>query len=355
MQFLQQTSLMIARAALTISALTISALAFWPNRFAAADGAMNPETLLTNKGLTPVGKVWTTRLELDFREHLEQLDGQEKRALQAQKRFDAAIEKNESARTALVNAVTHQSLLQSAIATASGANKSQLQAELKQLNAQIDQLKPQYVDAKTLAELPAAKSLVVDLNNARNELALNVFWLQARAEPLAAATHALADDPQVVRAATTLGMQLAPVKSGYLESSRMARVEPICRSERNYVYRESGFYRLCALANRSLPVTFSYRESSDPLVLPASVAQNLGLKFDASKTHVFMASDKRKLAVSSVTLAELRIGKFIWKDVEAIVLPPEAEDLGAQLSPNSLSGHRVTIDANLLRLKIEPK
>ncbi len=335
--------------------VTIAAAILLFSASAHAEGAVNPEALLASKGLVAVGKAWTSKLEIEFRDRLDALDAQEKRAVQAQKKLDATIEKNESARLALVNAITTQSQIQTAIATATGAAKSQLQADLKQQNTLIDQLKPQYIDAKVLAESPGVKLLVVDVNNSRAELALNLLWLQSHSEPLNATAHALADDPQVAKAVTTLGMQLAPVKASYLDAARISRVEPIALSDRNHYYRESGFYRFSALLNRSIPVTFSFRESSDPVVLPASVAQNAGLKFDSAKTTAFTASDKRKLQVSKVSLSELRIGKFVWHDVEAIILPPEAEDLGAQLSPNSLSGHRVAIDANQLRLNIEAK
>ena len=89
------------------------------------------------------------RLKLNFAigSH-DVLDAQEKRAVLAQKKLDAAIEKNESARLALVNAITVQSQIQTAIATATGAAKSQLQADLKQQTTLVDQLKPQYIDAK---------------------------------------------------------------------------------------------------------------------------------------------------------------------------------------------------------------
>ena len=60
----------------------------------------------------------------------------------------------------------------------------------------------------------------------------------------------------------------------------------------------------------------------------------------------------RTIEAREVFLPSLRVGSCHAKSVAALVLPPEAEDLGAQITPLALSPWRVKIERERLRMTL---
>jgi hypothetical protein len=60
------------------------------------------------------------------------------------------------------------------------------------------------------------------------------------------------------------------------------------------------------------------------------------------------------LVVRHATIRSVRVGGVVIRDVKAIVLPPEGEDLGVKLGRDALVAHRVDVDGLRLRLTVTP-
>jgi hypothetical protein len=111
------------------------------------------------------------------------------------------------------------------------------------------------------------------------------------------------------------------------------------------------------IVNERAPVTFTWLSSNEPLVLTDAVAEAAGLERNSADADrvVIRVEPNRTLSASPATVATIRLGQHILHDVDALVLPPEAEDLGARIGVDAWSGYNVTLQLDRLRLVMHQK
>jgi len=119
-------------------------------------------------------------------------------------------------------------------------------------------------------------------------------------------------------------------------------------------YREGNVYRFTALINDRRPLTFSFGNQGEQTIIPQNQAETAGIvpSPDAKKISYHVA-EGRDVPALVVQIPQLRLGRNVAKNVEALILPPEAADVGARIGPNALPGYRPRIDAARLLLIIE--
>ena len=71
---------------------------------------------------------------------------------------------------------------------------------------------------------------------------------------------------------------------------------------------------------------------------------------DANRFRITLPS-RRVVHVHRVGISAIRLGAVVARDVEALILPPEAEDAGARISIAALSGYVATSDLPQLQLR----
>lgn len=313
----------------------------------------DPAQVLSREyGLSRLGKgeVWITRREKEVRQRLDDLRPLVNRARGASE----AIAKAQASNAALWNQrqALEQTIRKNSTQTSvNESQRKQLEEELKKLDAIA-------VAPEKLGGAPWMQPQLKDITNTFNSVLLGVFATRRDIERIDGEYADLAQQEPVRAALAQLGrnVRLGPLRDYRSAAPALEEYEQVIASQPHPLYLESGYLRVGAILNDNTPVTFSWKEGSDPAILTASMAQLAGIEPEPNAAERIVACpDGRRLAARRVVLSSLRFGKHVLHDVEAFVLPPEGEDCGAQIGESAFYGYRAIAEPAQLRLKIESR
>ena len=316
--------------------------------------------VLRSKGLVEHRNVWISPEEQRLRTELEGFLRLERELQDAQKQFNRIVQHNETLRAQLSAAIENVKNLQQlgkGLQAGTPARKANDEA-LKQHRELIKELQAQYLEPEKFSASPAVNGAVLQLIEARDGARLAICKVRRLSDALEAAYQQLSQAPEVTSALTKLSPvgTLGPGAGLPAEMQRVDKLENSLNELAVPVFRESGCYRLSAIVNDRLPATFTLRGSSEPTIIPASLAQAAGVPYKrGDATAVHHARDGRKLPATKAILRKLRLGPIVLENVHVLVLPPEGEDLGGQLGGTTLQGLRPKLQPQLLRLQFDPR
>lgn len=340
------------------TALVFAAAAVTSDNATAQDAAKDARKVLAEHGLVNLGDAWLVPAEVEVRRWLEALDPLERQHQVLQRAVDERVAANESAKAELKQKQRELKKINERIeandAAALGPTREQLKQSAKELETHIARLRKQYKDGTRLAEYQPARDEVVRLANARAGLTLAATALRRRLNEMPAQYDRVAKSPAVRAALLRLGpsQQLGAGRNYAAETAeRLTRIDRATLSNVAPIYRDDNHARVLAIVNDAAPVTFSLRHSNGPSHLPHSLVTSLDLPTDDAPQVTYTVGN-RKLACRRVKLASVRIGGFEMRDVEALALPPEGEDLGAKLGRAAYASHYFDVDFSRLRLTI---
>jgi hypothetical protein len=323
---------------------------------AAAD---DPAAVLHRFGLEKKGRTWCLAEEVELQRRLAELEPLERRFHELRQQVEQIVQQHQRAAAQLAQAEAARQRTRQLLASAAAGSpqRKPLEDELKRQSALVDRLKRTYVPLEKQAEMPLVRSTLVEWIAVRNEIALTILECRNVPARLPGLYHQLRNHPEVMEALASLGSQerLGPAKTYQAERRLMDRLEQQVLGDVLPVYVESGHYRLPAILNEQTPATFSYLDSSEPAIIPATLAEAAGITVDPSAEPLSYRVDQRRtVAVRPATIPRLRLGGHVLRNVEAYVLPPDAEDLGARIGHLALGEYRITIEPQRLECKIEP-
>ena len=295
------------------------------------------------------GTVWLSQAERDVRQCLTGLEKARREIIRKQQGLDERIRRNlvrwEASQRRIVS-------LQTALASSEAD-----QADKRKIRKQIDELKSQSVAPNQLAAQADIRSNLIKLTNSRHGLALRLLKLQRLVPTIDPQYARLTADRDVQAALRALGPahRLGPLSDGYdNELKRLGDCESEVFTPWIPAYLQSGRVRVGAIVNESIPVTFTWRDSNDPAVLTASMAESVGLgQSEREKQTIPITMGRgRRVPAYRATIPALRFGQYVLRDVSCFVLPPEAEDLGAQIGIDAFSEYETRVEIEKLRLVI---
>jgi hypothetical protein len=345
---------------ISIGCCVVAAAAFG-TPVGAADGAEpSAETVLQEHGLTKFGKLWILPEEQELRERLATLERFEKRHREARASVEQLLDANEAAFARLnkLQETAEKTRELAAAAKAGTARRKQLDAELKNADAAVEQLKKAYIPPEKLGMAPPLKPALMDLVNARTEATLKLLAYRDTPDDLPQRYQRLSEDQAVMAALAALPTpsQLGPLK-GLKESWRtfVGKLDSTLLGDTLPIYREGRSVRLTAIINDRCPLTFTFGNAGgEPTVVPQNLAEAAGLVVGPDARRVkYHVAEGRDVMAQVVRIAQLRLGRNVIKNVEAYILPPEAADVGTRIGPNSLPGYQVRINSNRFQLTIE--
>ena len=310
--------------------------------------------VLLNHGLTPSSNIWISRRETGLKRSVDALDSLERRHQLAIAKADEILAANEAIRERLVQA-EEATRTKGRIDGNRPHTSTSRQSGRTSPTTPLTELSSQMPDVTGLGEQSPLQLAMIDLSSTRAALQLAVLQIIREAPKLDAEYKALESDADVQSAMKILpsNARLGPIANYQREIVKAESARAAAFKSEIPGYFESGRFRLQAIVNEFQPVTFSVVESG-PSVVTASVAQQLGLPGRAVPRMQEWELDGRRLAVYAVRLAELRLGSVTIKNFAAVVLPPDAEDLGSRLSIASLTGYRATIQPRQMKLLLAP-
>ncbi|HEV2969949.1 MAG TPA: retropepsin-like aspartic protease [Pirellulales bacterium] len=346
--------------AIAICCRVVACLTVWTSVGRSADsGEPSPEAVLQEHGLSKVGKLWILPEEQELRDRLATLERFEKRHREARASVEQLLDANEAtfARLSKLEESAEKTRELAAAAKAGTAQRKQLDAEQKNADAAVEQLRKVYIPPEKLGMGPPLKTALMDLVNARTDATLKLLAYRDTPDDLPQRYERLGKDPAIAAALAALPTpgQLGPLKGlkdtwrlfvDKLDSNLLGNTLPI--------YREGRAIRLTAIVDDRRPLTFTFGNAGESTVIAQNLAETAGLAVgpDARKVKYHIA-EGRDVMAQIAKIAQLRIGRRVWKNVEFYILPPEAADVGARISPNSLPGYHLTINPSRFQLTIE--
>lgn len=313
---------------------------------AADDSAPAAEQLAERYGLVRVtGRVWGLPAEQQLRARLKRLPELRERIVSAQKALDERIAQNDAAfkGAELAIASLNQQLAQ--LSTAD-PQRGLLLRERARWNASA-------IPPAELAGRDPVRGTLARLGQDRATLAIELAWIRSTAGTMAERYRELSKDDDLRRLIEETGekCRLGPARNYQVEFRKLEEFDKLAFASHAPLYLQSGRVRVTAAVNDAACVTFSWSEASDAVTyLPATVAHAAGIEVPADARRETLKIDGRTIEAREVFLKSLRLGSCYSKSVAAFVLPPEAEDLGAQLTPLALSPWHVRIERERLRL-----
>ncbi|MEX2185862.1 MAG: aspartyl protease family protein [Pirellulales bacterium] len=354
-----QTTPTPGRRCITAAALALATLALVAAllcRVAVADDASRQA--LVDNGLINLGDAWLAPAEMETRQWLDALDPLERQYQALLRAIDDRVRANESVKAELAQQRRELKKLVERIdandPAALGPTRDRLKQSAKELEAHIKRLRSDYKDGTHLAEFQPARDDVIRLANARAALTLAAAALRRNLTEMPEQYDRIAKIPAVRAALSQLGptIRLGTGRNYATDAAdRLARIDRATQSDFVPVYRDDNHARVLAIVDGATPITFSLRHSAGPTHLPHSLVASLNISTEDAPRVTYTVGD-RKLACRRVKLSSLRVGSLEMRDVEALALPPEGEDLGAKLGRAAYESHYLDVDFSHLRLTV---
>ncbi|MBW3595802.1 MAG: retroviral-like aspartic protease family protein [Planctomycetes bacterium] len=295
------------------------------------------------------GEVWITPRESELRRRLSHLP---KVVDHARKVGEAVVDARERNRLLWAQRQALEETFRKKIKELSPSDPQR-----KQMEQSLKKMDSLAVPPEKLGGAPWVQPHLIDMTNSRHAILLGAYAAREDAMALAGEYEALRQNHEVAEALSQLAGEhrLGPLKDYSSDLRRLKEYEEFVYAQPQPLYLQSGKVRLGGILNEAAPVTFTWRDSSEPTVITASIAQASGLAPPADAPVVSLTFDgRRRLSTRRILLASIRFGPHVLRDVEAHILPPEGEDLGAQISRAAFTGFQVAADPAHLRFRIEP-
>ena len=292
------------------------------------------------------GGVWGLPLEAELKEKFAQLPLLRESVVIAEKELEERAAAN---RRAWTEAAPAMETLKQAL------------GRLSPTDPQRVPLAQQLVNLETTVSEPSRLSLrgevrarLVAFSRDRSLLQLALLWIRAQTPKLAEEYARLAKLQDVAAALKQLGNEkLGPLKNYGLEVKRLADYDKLVFTDWLPIYQQAGQTRFSAILAEQAPVTFTWsEETGGKLLLPASVLEPCGLTLPENSPRQTIKLTDRTLTVRELPIPTLRLGRHVAKKISAWVLPPEGEDLGARLPRHVLTGLRINIELDRMRLTV---
>ena len=313
--------------------------------------------LQIDHGLTSIGQLWITADEVELRRRMTRVPKLYQEIVSGERAIQNAITSN---------AVVHRRLLRAKQlleqVETSRDNSAEDSSQRKRLDEQVRlqeelvrALSEQCTTPENLGRLSAVKNTVVAFINARAELAVSMHWIRRHIAGLDASYEVLQANPGIQQALRNLGAQynLGPAGDYHGDVGKFERYERVVYSEFLPMYVDDDRYRVGVMLGDETPATFTIGDSGAQTWIPQSLIESAGLSVPADAPHASIQIDSnRQVVAQQFTVPYLRIGRFVLTDVEALALPSEDADLGAQIGLNGFSGYRVEVLPKQLRLQL---
>ncbi len=313
--------------------------------------------LQIDHGLTSIGQLWITADEVELRRRMTRVPKLYQEIVAGERAIQNAITSNAVAHRRLLRA---KQLLEQV--ETSRDNSAEDSSQRKRLDEQVRlqeelvrALSEQCTTPENLGRLSAVKNTVVAFINARAELAVSMHWIRRHIAGLDASYEVLQANPGIQQALRNLGAQynLGPAGDYHSDVGKFERYERVVYSEFLPMYVDDDRYRVGVMLGDETPATFTIGDSGAQTWIPQSLIESAGLSVPADAPHTSIQIDSnRQVVAQQFTVPYLRIGRFVLTDVEALALPSEDADLGAQIGPNGFSGYRVEVLPKQLRLQL---
>jgi hypothetical protein len=194
---------------------------------------------------------------------------------------------------------------------------------------------------------------------ARSRLTVAFVRAQRQAEELAARYRELAEEADVQQGSSgpnASEAKLGPTPAFQENQRRLNELADDLLTNKSLGYwsrEEEGIFYTDVIVNERTSAVFSLRPQYDVNLISEQVAREAGLTIDADQKRDLKIGNVA-CRVSRVTIPALRIGRFVSRNIEAYVLPPDVEGLENSLTHSAFPEIRLSVDSGENVLTVTP-
>jgi len=311
---------------------------------------------LRSYGLEPFQQAWVCPSEIELLHQLDLLRQRESAYRKAKVKADSMVATYDRYRRQLLQL---QEFVDANLALIEEGGLAPL--EQQRVQKDIKRAKDQLLDIErevnkrlnALDEASPFSLAMVDLVGARSNLTANLLAIRRHKSALGRRYKQLRDNPNISDALRTLGDELGPADRYAAKlKGRLDRLSEELLNGSVPVYRRSGKFRVGIILGEDTPATVTYQPTEGPTLIPESLLSAAGLEIPGDSKTRTIREAKRKIEVRQAVVPSIRVGGHLIEDATVLVLPPEAEDLGARLTDQTFGNRRVQLDERRLSLRI---
>jgi hypothetical protein len=331
----------------------LAATPLWAASVSAAADNDSARAVLTRYRLSAQGNAWIAAEEAQLRRQIAGLDALERRHRQAQQQAAAMLEKNEKIRAQLIAAEAAKKAGKQPPTPASSSTSSSNSAAGGKNPEELSSKRP---DVTGTGELTPLQTAMIELVSARQAIFLASATIDRNLSSLPERYSELQNRDDVLAALKELGDQqkLGPVKDYRRDAEKARQLSATAQRGPIPVFLECERFRLGVVVNERSPLTMSIAAEGEPTLITTGAALSLDLAPTADAPVREYRRGDRVLRAKEVTIPSIRLGAIVLRDVPALLLPPEGEDLASQLAVKSLTGYRSELHERRMTLVVEP-
>jgi hypothetical protein len=311
-----------------------------PSRLSAQ--VLSPEQVLEKSGLERLGTstIWTTPSERQLREALAPIAS-----------LKAALETRSQE---LSNRIDGNNGIRAAIEQLNAQIKAAKGELQKRLKRKKEALEKSYVDPKQLGNEPDVRAGLIDLIVQRDKLLVVVQAVREHEKQMRDDYTLLEADPRIAPALAALGQgsRLGPAKDYASELEALPECDRLVLTDYVPMFLQGNLQRVSGIVDDRFPITFTWEPSGARVLIPYSMAELAGLDISQGES---VEIPEHKVRATRIELSSLRFGGHLLRDVEAFVLPPAGEYLGARIGPKAFKGLKVAPQPEQLKLLIQER
>jgi hypothetical protein len=231
------------------------------------------------------------------------------------------------------------------------------------IERRLEQLRRQASEqAQKLKRLDAADEqsefakAALQLHTARLDLMNQLVWCRRLHAAIGSRYESLRTDSQVMQAIGAPGGQarLGPIEPHDAIGRRLARFEEDVLTGAVPLIQRGTRFRFAAILG-DVAATFSYSGPDGESVVTPSLLKSAGMAVPEDAERVTVQIDERRIPARRITLNSVRVGAHELRNVPALAVGPEGEDLGARLGGAAFEDYRVELDGPGLLLRLTPR
>lgn len=226
-------------------------------------------------------------------------------------------------------------------------------AQKRTLKRTIKTLSSTCVKPQELVSRPEIQARLIELATGRDRLLLTILAARREFRDMPAEYKRLGSDRRIQSALDSLEQRarLGPARSYAEDMATLADAEKLVATDWLPLLQQSDLWRVNGVVNARAATTFTWEPGGGRVLLSGGVVELAGLSGELGNP-VEMTVGKRAFTARRLRLPQLQLGACVLTDVDAFVLPPEAEDLGSRIGPKVFKGLDVRLDPQHLRLTI---
>jgi aspartyl protease family protein len=294
---------------------------------AAAAGDDAADAVLKQKGLKRSGSAFVLPAEGEVQKLLNQARKMYQ-AIAATAAARAEFEGDREAVKAEIEAMEQERVLLnqqlSQVTTAEQNNR--LVGAINALEGQIDAYRRRLSEAES-GQGRAQNKLLASQREAFIEAVLD---LRQRVDKALAAYAELAKDEDLKKAVAAVGrttkarLALGPSRSFTANVKSLEKIEASVLTESVAMHDENGVHLVDVTLNGKVTRPMVFDTGASSIVLPFALAQEIGVKpGEGSPTVKAQVADGSIVEAKKAVIPTVRVGKFVVKDVECLVMPPD--------------------------------